>query len=87
VRKIKAIASGERPLNVSQENRETRMCVVESRFFNELNEMGVVIKVGLFTGPTIAVNANGLLDYFGYTVNMDVRIQQQSEGVDIIVSA
>ncbi|WNS80632.1 hypothetical protein RRU94_24730 [Domibacillus sp. DTU_2020_1001157_1_SI_ALB_TIR_016] len=32
--------------------------------------MGVVIKVGLFTGLTNAVNANGLFDYFGYTVNM-----------------
>ncbi|MCM3789592.1 hypothetical protein M3221_14415 [Domibacillus indicus] len=49
--------------------------------------MGVVIKVGLFTGPTIAVNANGLLDCFEHTVNMAARIQQQSEGVDIIVSA
>ncbi|MEM1503996.1 adenylate/guanylate cyclase domain-containing protein [Domibacillus sp. 8LH] len=50
-------------------------------------EMGVVIKGGLFIGPTIAVNANGLLDYFGHTVNMAARIQQQSEGGDIIVSA
>ncbi|MCI2255904.1 hypothetical protein L2D08_16195 [Domibacillus sp. PGB-M46] len=49
--------------------------------------MDFVIKVGLFTGPTIAVNANGLLDYFGYTVNTGARIQQQSEGGDIIVSS
>ncbi|WP_309090680.1 hypothetical protein [Domibacillus sp.] len=50
-------------------------------------EMGVVIKAGLFTGPAIAVNANGLLDYSGHTGNMIACIQQQSEGGDIIVSA
>ena len=30
----------------------------------------VEIKVGLHSGPVLAVNANDLLDYFGRTVNL-----------------
>ncbi|MET1030958.1 adenylate/guanylate cyclase domain-containing protein [Domibacillus tundrae] len=59
----------------------------ESAVFNESQGMEVIIKIGLFTGPTIAVNANELLDYFGHTVNMAARVQQQSEGGDIMISA
>jgi class 3 adenylate cyclase len=33
------------------------------------------------------VNSNGLLDYFGRTVNIAARVQAQSEGGDIVVSA
>lgn len=59
----------------------------ESALFNHEHNMDTVVKLGFFTGPTIAVNANELLDYFGHTVNMAARIQQQSQGRDIIVSA
>jgi class 3 adenylate cyclase len=34
----------------------------------------------------IAVNANDLLDYFGRTVNMAARIQNQSVGDDLVLS-
>ena len=46
----------------------------------------VTIKVGLHEGPVIAVNANGVLDYFGRTVNMAARVQQQSTGGDIVLN-
>lgn len=59
----------------------------ESSAFNQEHGTNMVIKLGLCTGPTIAVNANDLLDYFGHTVNMAARIQQQSEGGDIMISA
>ncbi|WP_040286538.1 adenylate/guanylate cyclase domain-containing protein [Sporosarcina koreensis] len=45
----------------------------------------VTIKIGLHEGPVIAVNANGVLDYFGRTVNMAARVQQQSIGDDIVM--
>lgn len=45
----------------------------------------VTIKIGLHEGPVIAVNANGVLDYFGRTVNMAARVQQQSTGGDIVL--
>jgi len=55
---------------------------------DELNstlENPLRIKLGFHTGPVIAVNANGVLDYFGRTVNMAARVQQESEGWDIVV--
>ncbi|HWK46525.1 MAG TPA: adenylate/guanylate cyclase domain-containing protein [Stellaceae bacterium] len=47
----------------------------------------LIIKVGLHTGPCIAVTLNDRLDYFGSTVNLAARLQQQSLGGDIILSA
>ncbi|HYF64077.1 MAG TPA: adenylate/guanylate cyclase domain-containing protein [Herpetosiphonaceae bacterium] len=45
------------------------------------------IKVGLHTGPCIAVNANEVLDYFGTTVNAAARAQAVSVGDDIVLTA
>jgi adenylate cyclase len=44
------------------------------------------VKLGLHRGPCIAVNANGLLDYFGSTVNIAARVQGESVGGDIVVT-
>jgi len=46
----------------------------------------IVIKLGIHSGPTIAVTLNDRLDYFGSTVNMAARLQGQSEGGDIVLS-
>ncbi|MHA6260078.1 adenylate/guanylate cyclase domain-containing protein [Sporosarcina sp. CAU 1771] len=46
----------------------------------------VEIRIGFHTGPVIAVNANEILDYFGQTVNLAARIQQEGLGNDIILS-
>lgn len=46
----------------------------------------VILKVGVHTGPAIAVNAHNLLDYFGTTVNQAARIQGLSEGRDVVAS-
>ncbi len=53
---------------------------------NDILNSPVTIKVGLHEGPVIAVNANGVLDYFGRTVNMAARVQQQSTGGDIVLN-
>jgi len=53
---------------------------------NEIISQAVQVKIGFHTGPVIAVNANEILDYFGRTVNMAARIQQQSVGSDIVIS-
>ncbi|SDJ58027.1 adenylate/guanylate cyclase domain-containing protein [Salimicrobium halophilum] len=45
------------------------------------------IKVGMHSGPVIAVNANDLLDYFGHTVNVASRIEQKSRGNDIVLTS
>lgn len=45
----------------------------------------VRLKIGLHSGPCIAVNSNDRLDYFGTTVNMAARIQNESVGDDIVL--
>jgi class 3 adenylate cyclase len=45
------------------------------------------LKAGLHTGPCIAVTLNDRLDYFGSTVNMAARLEGQSTGGDVVISA
>ncbi len=47
----------------------------------------VVIKLGMHAGPCIAVNLNDRLDYFGTAVNLAARLQGESSGGDIVISA
>jgi class 3 adenylate cyclase len=44
------------------------------------------LKVGIHTGPCIAITQNGLLDYFGSTVNLAARLVTLSTGADVVVS-
>ncbi len=46
----------------------------------------LVLKLGIHTGPSVVVNLNDRLDYFGSTVNMAARLQGQSTGGDIVLS-
>jgi class 3 adenylate cyclase len=46
----------------------------------------LVIKIGIHHGPMIAINANNRLDYFGRTVNIAARAQEESVGGDVIVT-
>lgn len=47
----------------------------------------MIVKMGLYNGPALAVNANGLLDYFGQTVNLAARVQALSVGGDVVIPA
>lgn len=51
-----------------------------------LQEPMLKVKIGLHCGACIAVNANGVLDYFGSTVNTAARVQGQSIGGDVVLS-
>lgn len=46
----------------------------------------VVLKIGVHQGPAIAINADGHLDYFGTMVNVSARVQNESEGGDVVVT-
>jgi adenylate cyclase len=46
----------------------------------------ILVKIGIFSGPCIAVNSNDKLDYFGSTVNKAARIQGLSKGNDIVMA-
>lgn len=55
--------------------------------FNAGAGQAIVLKLGLHEGPCIAVTLNDRLDYFGGTVNLAARLQDQSRGGDVVVSA
>jgi len=44
----------------------------------------LVLKIGLHTGPCIAVDLNDRLDYFGQTVNLAARVQGAAEANEIV---
>jgi class 3 adenylate cyclase len=48
--------------------------------------VALVVKLGLHCGPCLAVTLNNRLDYFGRTVNLAARLQNESQGGDIVVS-
>ncbi len=49
-------------------------------------DAGISLKIGLHEGPCISVTTNGVLDYFGSSINLAARLQGQSQGGEIIIS-
>ena len=43
------------------------------------------IKLGVYGGPCYVVTANGVLDYFGQTVNIAARLQGEARGGELVV--
>jgi class 3 adenylate cyclase len=56
-------------------------------FNRDHGEDSILIKLGLHVGPCIVVTLNDRLDYFGSAVNLAARLQGQSAGGDIVLSA
>lgn len=50
------------------------------------NEINVDVKLGLHSGPCIAVNLNDQLDIFGSTVNIASRIHRIAKGGELLIS-
>jgi class 3 adenylate cyclase len=51
------------------------------------DDQGMILKIGLHQGPCIAVTNDRVLDYFGSTVNLSSRLESNSQGDDIVLSA
>lgn len=54
--------------------------------FNEQTNDTLLLRLGLFSGPAIAVNSNDRFDYFGRTVNLAARVQGQGDAGEVILS-
>lgn len=52
----------------------------------EYGENVIVLKVGIHSGPVLAVNQNEKLDYFGKTVNLAARVEGKCKGGDIVIT-
>jgi class 3 adenylate cyclase len=44
----------------------------------------LIIKIGIHTGPCIAIETNEQLDYFGQTVNIASRVQDVAQAGEIV---
>ncbi|TWT01107.1 adenylate/guanylate cyclase domain-containing protein [Planomicrobium sp. CPCC 101079] len=53
--------------------------------FNNAEKEDIMLKIGLHSGPAIAVNSNDRLDYFGRTVNVAARLQGEGVGGDLVI--
>jgi class 3 adenylate cyclase len=45
------------------------------------------LKLGYFSGPCFVLTANGVLDYFGQTVNVAARLQGQAHSGELVLEA
>lgn len=45
------------------------------------------LKIGIHQGPSIAINNEERLDYFGTTINLAARVQHQARGRDVVFTA
>ncbi|PKL74855.1 MAG: hypothetical protein CVV27_18380 [Candidatus Melainabacteria bacterium HGW-Melainabacteria-1] len=82
---------GDAVMAVFQDPLRALRCALEiQQVFGERKqrqpEHPIVVKLGLHLGPSIALNLNERLDYFGTTVNKAARIQSESLGEDIVLS-
>ncbi|WP_282941195.1 adenylate/guanylate cyclase domain-containing protein [Paenibacillus sp. RC67] len=88
---VKTIGDAIMAVFVDQENAVKAALDIQLHV-DEFNRMHpsvapMVIKMGLYSGPAIAVNSNDILDYFGRTVNMASRAQGLSRGEDIVIGS
>ena len=61
-----------------------RAAILMNREIPGLQEANMPLKIGLHTGPCIAVELNERLDYFGRTVNIAARVQGVASAGEIV---
>ncbi len=68
--------------------RAGRACVVALRSLRDKDggAPGLALKVGVHTGPCLAVEANGQVDYFGRTVNIAARVESLAGPDEVVLS-
>ncbi len=54
---------------------------------NDPNRQLTHVKLGVFCGPCYVVTANGILDYFGQTVNLAARLQGEAKSGELVVES
>lgn len=52
----------------------------------EADAHDVKLKIGVFAGPCYVVTANGILDYFGQTVNVAARLQGAAHAGELVLA-
>jgi class 3 adenylate cyclase len=75
----------------SQEERAVRAADAMHREFarfraSERDGHHLSLKVGVFVGPCYVVTANGVLDYFGQTVNVAARLQGAAGAGELVLA-
>jgi class 3 adenylate cyclase len=64
----------------------TEMLDAIERFNQEHGAQELILKIGIHSGPSIAVTLNHNLDYFGQTVNLAARVQGLADAEEIWIT-
>ena len=59
---------------------------VQAQCINPLTQKPLQIRVGVHSGPALAVPVNGVNDYFGQTVNIASRIESEAAPLECLIS-
>ncbi|MGI9380302.1 MAG: adenylate/guanylate cyclase domain-containing protein, partial [Methyloligellaceae bacterium] len=83
---------GDAVMAVFSDSRDAMSAAIEiQQELTSLNSkatgQNITLKLGMHLGPCIAITTGGFLDYFGTTVNLAARLQEESQGGDIVISA
>ncbi|MEG3638356.1 adenylate/guanylate cyclase domain-containing protein [Magnetococcus sp. PR-3] len=62
------------------------MMALMQRYTQEIHPEELGLKIGIHTGPALTVNAGGVLDYFGRTVNIAARLQGLAQSGEICIT-
>ena len=54
---------------------------------DEASRVPLQLKVGVHTGPCLAIEANGAIDYFGRTVNIAARVESLARPNELVLSS
>ncbi len=82
---------GDAVMAVFSDSRDAMSAAIEiQQELTSLNSkatgQNITLKLGMHLGPCIAITTGGFLDYFGTTVNLAARLQEESQGGDIVIS-
>ena len=80
---VKTIGDAVMAVFIDNSNALRAAIGIQRRIHSE--HRSVSVKIGLQAGPSLAVNSNDRLDYFGTTVNRAARIQSMANGSDIVM--
>jgi class 3 adenylate cyclase len=79
------MAAFDDPLNAT---KAAKNCILALRTLRDKdgNAPGLKLRVGVHAGACLAIEANGLVDYFGRTVNIAARVESLAGADELVVS-
>ena len=80
------MASFAHPVQAVKAALEAQETFVEFRPLLPDDQDAIVVKMGIHHGPSLAVTLNDQIDFFGRTINIAARTQQQANGGELLLT-